>query len=388
MLPLTLLVPAIHLQTLVIGGGPNPRNNQIAIESNVRYIGRLLPAGDSFRVLFADGSLTSKSVLFISEKPSEESNIGPFSVPGSRFTYREPNLPRLDGPAVVDSVRSELTELSKDRKTPAFLYFTGHGSLAPDLKVSQFDLWNGGRFAVPDLVEGLKNFDKDKPVTLLMVQCHSGDFANVLYKNGDRTQGLAENRVCGFFASISARVAAGCTPAVNEENYQDFSSYFLAALSGQDRVGKKVSGADFDGNGKIGMNEAFCWSLVNDEAIDTPICTSDELLRLTAQMTDDEVFRTPYAEALRWASPAQKAALEGLSDRLKLSGDGRLAEAYQKYAQLDPKDMKKEPILGFRFICLARSVVLGHAMAKQSDRALKQRYATLVKDESQNPLRS
>jgi len=380
-----LFLPALH--TLVIGGGPSPFYNQVAIESNVRYMGKLVRAGDPFRVLFADGNPQTKSVRFESEETGPDSKVGPFSVPGSKNQYRAPDLPRLDGASVHDNVVKEVAAFSGDRKSPVLLYFTGHGSLASDLKVSQFDLWNGGRYAVPDLVEALRSYGTDQPVTILMVQCHSSDFGNTLYVGGDRAKGLAANRVCGFFASISARVAAGCSPAVNEAYYKDFSSYFLAALTGEDRLGRSVTGADYDHNGKVGMNEAFCWSLVNDDSIDTPICTSDLLLKNAEQETDTEVFATPYKDVLKWASPAQRGALEGLSSKLSLDGDGRLADAYKKYAGLGNEDMNSMPILGFRFVSLARSVVLGHAMARNPDAGLRRRYGVLVRDEALNPLR-
>lgn len=385
MLAVLLFAPALH--TLVIGGGPSPFYNQVAIESNVRYIGKLVHQGDPFRVLFADGNPKTKSVRFIADTPGPETKIGPFSVPGSKNQYREPDLPRLDGASIQDNVQKEIASFSGDQKAPTLLYFTGHGSLAKDLKVSQFDLWNGGRYAVPDLVAALKAYGKDQPVTILMVQCHSSDFGNAMYQGGDPKAGLAENRICGFFASVSARVAAGCSPAVNEAYYKDFSSYFLAALTGEDRLGRPVTGADYDHNGKVGMNEAFCWSLVNDDSIDTPVCTSDELLKNAAQMSDDEVFSTPYTDVQRWASTAQRAALEGLSQKLRLAGDSRLADAYKKYAALGNEDMNATPILGFRFVTLARSIVLGHAMARNPDAALRRRYAVLLKDEAANPLR-
>ena len=45
---------------------------------------------------------------------------------------------------------------------------------------------------------------------------------------------------------------------------------------------------------------------------------------------DEEVFRTPYPQARAWATPAQGAALDHLSQSLKLTSDGRLGEAYQR----------------------------------------------------------
>ncbi len=372
------------LQTLVIGGGPNRLNNQVAIESNVRYMGKIVKPNAPFRVLFADGSLTTKSVQFMTGQTVGEEKVGPFSKGGTRKQYREPQLPRLDGAANLDNVRTEIAALGKVPDAPALIYFTGHGSIASDLKISQFDLWSRQRFAVPDLIESIKDFPKTKRVTLLMVQCHSSDFANILYRNGDPTFGLADNRVCGFFASISARPAAGCTPAIQEEYYKDFSSYFLAALTGHDRVGRAVEGADFDHDGKVTMHEAFCWSLVNDDSIDTPVCTSDVLLKTSVKTPDFDVFKTSYRDVLKWTTPAQKAALDGLSQRLNLTTDDRLSVAYDKFSSIGDQE-EARPVLGYRFVSLARSVVLGHELKTSSNKALRKRFDELMKDEATNP---
>ncbi len=382
MLTICLFAPA--LQTLVIGGGPNPQYNQVAIESNVRYMGKIVKPDAPFRVLFADGSLTTKTVQYMNDKPVGEEKIGPFSVAGSRKVYREPQVPRLDGPAHLENVKAEIAALGQN-SNPAFIYFTGHGSIAPDLKVSQFDLWSRQRFAVPDLIDSIKAYPKNKKVTVLMVQCHSSDFAKVIYRNGDPIFGLADNRVCGFFASISARPAAGCTPAIEEEFYKDFSSYFLAALTDKDRVGRTVTGADFDHDGKVTMSEAFCWSLVNDDSIDTPVCTTDVLLKLAGQLPDADVFTTPYADVLKWANPSQRAALMGLSDKLGLDSEDRLNVAFGKYGKITENEERPQQILGYRFVSLARSVVLGHAMKSSSDRTLRNRFDELTRDEASNP---
>jgi hypothetical protein len=349
-------------------------------------MGKLVKPGAPFRVLFADGDLNNKSVQYLSDKLVGDSNIGPFTTGGTRHLYREPQLPRLDGASLLDNVHNEIVALGAQNSNPAFIYFTGHGSIAPDLKVSQFDLWSRQRFAVPDLINSLKAYPKSKKVTLLMVQCHSSDFANVMYRNGDPIQGLADLRICGFFASIAARPAAGCTPAVNEEYYKDFSSYFLAALTGHDRVGRPVDGADFDHNGKVGMNEAFCWSLINDDSIDTPVCTSDVFLKTAAQLSDVEVFHTPYSDVLKWANAAQRAALVGLSEKLGLDGEDRLSGALEKYGKIGENEQQTKPILGYRFVSLARSVVLGHTMLSNPDRVKRDRFKELTADEGSNPL--
>src|SRR4051812_32282256 len=52
------------VRALLVGGGPTPQHNQIAIESNVRYLLRLLPPGAWKTVLFADGDPKTETVLF------------------------------------------------------------------------------------------------------------------------------------------------------------------------------------------------------------------------------------------------------------------------------------------------------------------------------------
>jgi hypothetical protein len=125
-------------------------------------------------------------------------------------------------------------------------------------------------------------------------------------------------------------VPAGCTSAVDEAEYKDFTSYFFAALTGQDRVGRRVTGADYNGDGRVGMDEAFCYTLIHDESIDVPVCTSDVFLRRFVPMEDMRVFRTPYSRIVEWASIPQRAALEALTSRLHLTGEDRAMTAYQK----------------------------------------------------------
>src|SRR5438105_1116266 len=52
------------LHTLIVGGGPDRKDNQVAIESNVRYVGSLLPPQTDRITLFADGNPQSATVLY------------------------------------------------------------------------------------------------------------------------------------------------------------------------------------------------------------------------------------------------------------------------------------------------------------------------------------
>lgn len=361
-------------RTLIVGGGPSRDYNQVAIESNVRYVTRILPPKSPLRILFADGDPTAKTVLYTDKDGDDQ--------------FREPQLSRLDGAAIHTNVRQELVALAKEPSASTLLYFTGHGSLASRrTNLSEFDLWANGRYTVTDLAASLAEFPKATPITVIMVQCHAGGFSNLIFDGGDPKAPLADNRVCGFFASIAERMAAGCTSNVDEAYYRDFTTYFVAALTGVDRLGKPVAGADFDKDGKVGMDEAFCWSLLHDDSIDTPVCTSDALVRRFGKLSDDQVVATPYEQVLGWATPAQRAALQGLSAVLRLRGEDRLKTAYDKYAAITGDEEDMDLVRGFRFIRLAKTVVLTHAVRTKGDRNVQERLTQLLKDEHGNPFK-
>jgi hypothetical protein len=367
------------LRVLMVGGGPDQKHNQVAIESNIRYVYRLLPAGAPVRVLFTDGNLQSENVQCQGDD--------------KKIFYRTPQLPRLDGPSKSGAVRTELDGVVSDLRarssSRALLYFTGHGSPNPasQFNNNHYDLWDKDRFTVQDLAGAIKTFPKNTPIVLVMVQCYSGAFGNVLFEDGDPTLGLIDQHICGFFASVPQRPAAGCTPEINEAEYKDFTSYFFAALTGTDRVGRTVTGADYNHDGKVVMSEAFDYALFHDDSIDTPVCTSDTFLRKFVKTTDDEIFKTPYSKARSWATPGQLAALEGLSKLLDLSGDDQLTTAHDLFVNTKVDSMEIHDVRLIRFVRLAKSIILAHTLNASGDRSTKARFADLVKAEAGNPLK-
>ena len=194
-------------------------------------------------------------------------------------------------------------------------------------KDNDYDLWGTGGLAVSDISQSLTAVVPTTPVTLVMVQCFSGGFADAFFSGSTKDQpnvhpGQRLFRECG------QREAAGCTPEVDEADYHDFTTYFFGALTGHDRVGRPITGADYDHDGVVEMDEAYTYALINDRSIDTPVATSDAYVRLFTQTTNNQVFATSYTALLSWAGPAQLAALQALSTQLNLDGDGRLKTAY------------------------------------------------------------
>jgi hypothetical protein len=350
----------------------------VAIESNVRYVGRILPQTAQYRVLFADGDPQSANVQY--------------RVDYRTLAYRAPSLPRQDGSADLASVRAGLAAVAEEArahpKDEVFLYFTGHGS--PDRRTqyadNYFNLWGNGRFTVTEFARSLSAFPGATPITVVMVQCFSGAFGNVLFEGGSPAGALIDQRIAGFFAAVPDRVSAGCTPAINEAEYKDFTGYFFAALTGRDRMDRPVAGADYDHDGRVGMHEAFAWTLINDDSIDTPVCTSDAFLGRFVQTPDSEIAATSYATVESWATPGQRAALSALSERLSLAGDDRLRGAFERVTRIKPNSPVMSDVRLIRFVNLSRTIVRAHMLGLSGDDTIKRRYAELLAAESRNPL--
>ena len=372
-------VPA--LRTLIVGGGPEPDYNQVAIESNVRYVRRLLPADAPLRTLFADGDPSSRIVLYTDDKGHDH--------------FRATTLNHIDGPSRLTSFRHAFQSLtSQNTNTPLLLYFTGHGSPGDrDYDNNDYDLWGNDTLSVTHLAAFLEDLPPGAPVTVVMVQCFSGAFGNLLWKEGDPQGAPINLDLCGFFASAATREAAGCTSEVDEADYHDFTSYFFSALSGVSRLGKPITGADYNHDGSVGMNEAFCYALIHDISIDTPVCTSDVFLRRYVPVDRDRtLFATSYSQTLSWAQPAQHAALEALSSQLHLTGDNRFVGAYTQFKRRVDREgsetEEEQTARWTRFIRLAKSVILAHRLQASGDASLKARYAVLLAAEARNPLPS
>jgi hypothetical protein len=369
--------PPLHV--LIVGGGPDKTHNQAAIESNVRYVDRLLPANAPRRILFAGGDPNDANVQWLDSH--------------NALQYRAPQLTRLDGPSELQKVQDELSSLAlaeKERpRDPVLLYFTGHGSPNPrsNYENNHYDLWSGQALDVKTLAASISAFPAETPITLVMVQCFSGAFGNELYDGGDSSAALSNHHICGFFASVAQRPAAGCTPEINEADYKDFTSYFFAALSGTDRVGNPVTGADYNHDRKVGMNEAFAYALIHDDSIDTPVCTSDVFLRHAVTTPDNEVFSANYSDVDAWASPAQRAVLRELSAATNRTGEDRLAIAWRDFGRFKAGTEDLGEVRTIRLVRVAKSVILAHTLSLTGDRETKARFKELLAEEAGNPLR-
>jgi hypothetical protein len=334
------------IHALLVGGGPDKDNNTAQIEEHLRFVTSLVPPSPGRMVLFADGKSSSRDLLYTDSSrltPGQRALdvLLPNDDLGAKVLTRAPMLgATLDGASTlpfIDRALRRLAALSGRNSPPVLLYFAGHGSQDDDKdKSSLYDLWDDEDLDPPTLLREIGALPPRVPVVLVMAQCFSGGFGNILFKKGNPALPLNDRAIIGFFASESDREAAGCGTDTNSPLYQDFSSYFFGALSGRDKLGHRIDGADFNGDGRVTCHEAWCYALIHDESIDTPVCTSLIFLRRFSEVPDSVIYSTPWHALLETATPAERAALEALSGKLGVDGEQRLLAAYDRLEFADP----------------------------------------------------
>ncbi|MEA5509275.1 Caspase domain-containing protein [Crocosphaera sp. UHCC 0190] len=298
---------------LVIGGGGSPESNEIALEKNLLYFQRTLKNmgfnTPSTSIFFANGNEEKPSIRYINSQGQEQ--------------FKIPNIPNLNGSATVDNFKNwiEQNKSNQSANKPLFFYFTGHGILNHEnANNNAFMLWNNTPVTVRNFSNTLDKLPQDTHIVTMMAQCFSGSFANFIYQNGDPNKPLAKQTRCGFFATIKTLPSVGCTPEVNEADYEDYSSSFFAGLSGVNRIGQKVTSADYNKDGRVSYSEAHAFAKVDEETSDLPVSTSETWLQEKASKKDiDELVNIPILELAKNARPEQKYVISSLVKLLQFN---------------------------------------------------------------------
>ncbi|MGD1953019.1 MAG: Caspase domain-containing protein [Leptolyngbyaceae cyanobacterium] len=318
---------AVSAEFLVLAGGGAPHYNEIALEKNVRYFQRTLDALginlSSTRQYFANGNDGQPTVRYINRVGQEQ--------------FKPPEIANLDGPATVDNAQTWFEDLAqKPSPCPAFFYFTGHGAYNNENPENNaMILWEEKLVSVQQLSSWLDQLPPDQPFVTMMAQCFSGSFANLIYEQGNPENPVALQTRCGFFATVAERPSVGCTPAVNEADYRDYSSSFFAGLSGVDRVGNAVVSADYNTDGTVSYAEAHAFAKVDKETTDWPVSTAEVWLQKQASEEKiAEIFAQPMEDWIAAAQPQRQYVIRALSEKLELD----LTQSYA--AQMPPTDFE------------------------------------------------
>jgi hypothetical protein len=304
-----LSVPPRASNFLVLAGGGERAQNEIALEKNVRYFQRTLLefglAPASATVYFANGNDGQATVRYLDE--------------GARERFKAPEIPHLQGPATLERFLDWVEQSARRApQQPVFIYVTGHGGLnRRNANNNHLALWDGDTLTVRAFGLFLGRLPSTTPVVTMMSQCYAGSFANFIHQDGNPTRPVVSQPRCGFFATVKSQPSVGCTPEVDEADYRDYSSSFFAGLSGISRTGLVVRSADYDQDGRVSYAEAHAFAKVDEETPDLPISTSEAWLQRRASSKDRRrVLTTPMAEVLRTGRPEQRHVVESLARKL------------------------------------------------------------------------
>lgn len=204
---------------------------------------------------------------------------------------------RIEGveirPARAGAIEQWLASIS-ERLVPGdrlLFYVTDHGWKNPeDLRNNGIVLW-GERMLVSELRDALSGLPHGVRAVMVMSQCFSGSFANVIYGAG-----IEIGSVCGYFSTIASRFAYGCYAENRGRDNVGHGFWFIEGLR---------DSRDLD--------EAHTTVLLNDRTPDVPLRTSDvyaaDLLRREASVRGvsfealvDEMLEQAWADEHHYAA--------------------------------------------------------------------------------------
>ena len=344
-LPVALLLSSAVMAKdhfLVIGGGYSPSGNQVSLEKNVLLFQEILkeqyPSDSACDIFFSDGDSPNRDLQFRDSSfdlPRLNELLGLVfqKTNDLGYSYRSHEIPSVRGGSNRKNLEKWFNEDAKRVQSGdrLFIYVTAHGGRGANKKEprnTKLYLWNHENIDTKQFVAMLDKLPADAQVIIVMVQCYSGGFANVVFDGAESKKGASAARRCGFFATVHDRPAAGCTPDIEEANYKEYSTYFWAALRGKSRTGDSIIKPDYDGNGSISFDEAHAYALLESNSIDISVTTSDTYLRTVSRTADKKIKGlltrdSPLDQLLAVATPAQRAVIDGLSIQLKLKGPAR-----------------------------------------------------------------
>lgn len=303
---------------LVIGGGPEPEANEIGIEKNILYFQRTLsvmgynPAEVS--LFFANGNNQQATVSYLDEN--------------GRLLFKVPEIPNIKGASTMSNLRNAFQQLQSKKPDSVFFYFTGHGIRNPEnINNNRMLLWNDEPLSVQEFSSLLDQLPPETSFVGMMSQCYSGSFANLIYEGGNPKRPVTQRPRCGFFATVKTRPSVGCSPEINEADYEDYSSSFFAGLSGRNRIGKTVPSADYNQDGRVSFAEAHAFAKIDQENIDLPLSTSETWLQNQANKKAQEtILREPINVTLVTARPAQKYVVNSIIKMFNLNPEKSFRE--------------------------------------------------------------
>ena len=263
----------------IVGGGPDVFRSQVQIERNVLWAVEsmaALPGEREVKIFFTDGEDPGPDVHEWLPSTDEAASVLPLArVFDSYWTnglsYRSHRIPGVAGTTEAESLAAALGDGLGALRPDAggWFLFIGHGTRSEDLDNS-IELWNRSRLRVSDVQRLFDLAPPEARLRFLFTQCYSGAFARLAAPGTNR---------CGFLAESADDESEGCSAAVEKRDYEDYSTYFFAALTGLPRNHAGLDGLiDRNADGVVTPLEAHFHVLSSAYSADIPRSTSESLL--------------------------------------------------------------------------------------------------------------
>ncbi len=103
------------------------------------------------------------------------------------LVYRLNQIAPVDGPARRESIMGALDRKGNELAAGdrLVIYVSGHGGKGEPTANGLLSTWERGEISVKDLGEALDRFKPEVEVVVVMVQCYSGAFANIIFEGGN-----------------------------------------------------------------------------------------------------------------------------------------------------------------------------------------------------------
>ena len=283
----------------------------------------LLPTASKHLLLFADGKTDTSTVSYADTRVAADAQRA-LAILLADHDAEEPVLTRVPklnvaarwpGPLAHDFRPRPGDPLWPKRRSgprSLLLYFAGHGTQdEKDETNTHYDLWDNEELKVRDLAAELSRLPRQVPVVLVMAQCFSGAFANVLFRGSDPKEGTGTQRMSSASSRPRKTMRQRAAPTPRSGRITKTSPpTFLAPSAATTASVTRSAAQTMTGMASVSLYEAFCYALIHDLSADTPVCTSDVFLQARASLPDATIYGTPYQEVWQAGTPAQRAVLD------------------------------------------------------------------------------
>lgn len=319
--------PAFGLgpSVVIFGGADGPENDQASIEAQVIQLSTVLRAAQP-QVLF--GGAAGQAVRESAEVDDTTLWLGRiFSArEGVEGLYRESSL---GAKAASLSAFFRAIDRGQANKQGTIVFGAGHGSGPSGDEPATLSLWTDASIPLDRLAHHLDRKKRRGPFAMVLGQCFSGSFSDLLHRGGRSEAEIAEPIRCVLAAAPHDRTASGCTSDVSDPWARAYMLEVAQALGQAE--------ADLDGDGAVSLAEAHARAKITDRTTDVPVKSSEAYV---SRMLEDAApeptiggMKPPasFQDTLAAAEAEDRAVLLALAP----PGDDPLAKAAAQKTELD-----------------------------------------------------